>query len=51
MEAQQNFKELLTLLNVHKVEYIIVGVHALAYHGSPRYTEDMAFLCRKQHKT
>jgi len=46
MEAQQDFKELLTLLNVHKVEYIIVGAHALAYHGSPRYTGDMDIYVR-----
>jgi hypothetical protein len=41
MEVQQDFKELLRLLNVHHVEYVIVGAHALAYHGAPRYTGDM----------
>jgi len=30
MEAQQDFKDLLALFNVHKVDYIIVGAHALA---------------------
>jgi hypothetical protein len=33
MEAQQDFKELLALLNEHKVEYVIVGGYALAFHG------------------
>jgi hypothetical protein len=38
MEIQQDFKELLALFNDHKVEYIIVGGYALAFHGAPRYT-------------
>jgi len=29
------------LINVHEVEYIIVGAYALAFHGVPRYTGDM----------
>lgn len=41
MEIQQEFKELLELFNAHKVEYIIVGGYALAFHGAPRYTGDM----------
>jgi hypothetical protein len=46
MEAQQDFKDLLALFNAHKVDYIIVGAHALAYHGAPRYTGDMDVLVR-----
>ena len=41
MEVQPDFKDLLGLFNVHKVEYIIVGGYALAYHGAPRYTGDI----------
>jgi hypothetical protein len=41
MEAQKDFKELLELFNGHKVEYIIVGAYALAYHGAPRFTGDI----------
>lgn len=41
MEVQQDFKELLELFNVHKVEYIMVGAYALAFHGAPRYTGDI----------
>jgi len=37
MEIQQDFKDLLELFNAHKVEYIIVGGYALAFHGAPRY--------------
>jgi hypothetical protein len=41
MEVQQDFKELLELFNKHRVEYMIVGGYALAFHGAPRYTGDM----------
>ena len=41
MEAQNDFKELLELFNEHKIEYIIVGAYALAYHGAPRFTGDI----------
>jgi hypothetical protein len=41
MEVQKDFKELLELFNKHKVEYIIVGAYALAYHGVPRFTGDI----------
>lgn len=41
MEVQPDFKDLLELFNVHKVEYMIVGGYALAFHGAPRFTGDM----------
>ncbi|MGD2014335.1 MAG: nucleotidyl transferase AbiEii/AbiGii toxin family protein [Desulfobacterales bacterium] len=41
MEIQQDFKDLLELFNAHKVEFIIVGGYALAFHGAPRYTGDI----------
>ena len=41
MEVQKDFKELLELFNGHKVEYMIVGAYALAYHGVPRFTGDI----------
>jgi hypothetical protein len=46
MEVQQDFRDLLALFNAHKVDYVIVGAHALAYHGAPRYTGDMDILVR-----
>ncbi|MCU0612852.1 MAG: hypothetical protein MUE60_13825 [Candidatus Eisenbacteria bacterium] len=46
MEAQPDFRELLALLNSHGVEYVIVGAHALAFHGAPRYTDDMDIYLR-----
>ncbi len=44
MEVQQDFRDLLALFNAHSVDYLIVGAHALAYHGAPRYTGDMDIL-------
>jgi hypothetical protein len=41
MEVQKDFRDLLELLNVHKVDYLVVGAYALAFHGAPRYTGDM----------
>ena len=41
MEIQQDFRDLLKLFNETKVEYIVVGGYALAFHGAPRYTGDI----------
>ncbi len=41
MDLPSDFKELLELFNAHKVEYLIVGSYALAFHGAPRYTGDI----------
>ena len=46
MEAQSDFRELLALFSEHKVDYLIVGAYALAFHGAPRYTGDMDLLVR-----
>ena len=34
------------LLNSHNVEYVVVGGHAVAFHGYPRFTGDIDFLIR-----
>lgn len=46
MEIQQDYKELLELFNAHKVEYLIVGGFALAFHGAPRFTGDIDLLVK-----
>jgi hypothetical protein len=46
MEIQEDFKELLELFNAHKVEYIVVGGYALAFHGAPRFTGDIDLLVK-----
>ncbi|MGB1799849.1 MAG: nucleotidyl transferase AbiEii/AbiGii toxin family protein [Gammaproteobacteria bacterium] len=41
MEVLSDFKELLELFNSHKINYLVAGGYALAYHGAPRYTGDI----------
>ncbi len=37
----KNFREFLRLLNGHGVEYLVIGGHAVAFHGYPRATADL----------
>ena len=37
----QDFKEFLRLLNVHQVDYLLIGGYAVGYFGHPRATADM----------
>ena len=46
MDIPNDFKELLELFNRHKVEYLIVGGYALAFHGAPRVTGDIDLFVR-----
>jgi hypothetical protein len=46
MEIHNDFKELLELFNKNKVEYLIVGGYALAFHGAPRFTGDIDLFVR-----
>lgn len=46
MDLYRDFKELLESLNAQRVEYVIVGGYALAFHGAPRYTKDMDVFVR-----
>jgi len=41
MNIQKDFEELLELLTKHKVKYLIVGGYAVAFHGYPRFTNDI----------
>jgi predicted nucleotidyltransferase len=41
MNIQQDFEELLKLLEDNSVLYMIVGGYAVAYHGFPRLTKDI----------
>lgn len=36
-----DFKEFIELLRSNGVEFLVVGAHALAAHGKPRYTGDL----------
>ncbi len=46
MDIRNDFKELLELFNRHKVEYLVVGGYALAFHGAPRVTGDIDLFVR-----
>jgi hypothetical protein len=41
MELPRDWQEFLSLLNAKRVKYLVVGAHALAAHGAPRYTADL----------
>lgn len=43
MKLSPDLREFIELLNSHKVEFLVVGAHALAFHGLPRYTKDVDF--------
>lgn len=42
-QLQTDLSEFVGLLNSHKVEYLVVGGHAVAFHGHPRLTGDIDF--------
>ena len=41
MLINQDFKEFLQLLNENKVQYLVIGGYAVAFHGHPRYTKNI----------
>ena len=41
MNIHPDFEELLRLLEEHRVDYMIVGGYAVAFHGYPRFTRDI----------
>jgi len=46
MAVPKDLREFIESLNSHGVEYLVVGAHALAFHGFPRYTGDVDVLLR-----
>ena len=46
MNIHPDFNEFVAVLNKNKVEYVIVGSFALAFHGYPRATGDIDFWIR-----
>lgn len=45
-KLQSDLREFIALLNAHKAEYLVVGGHAVAFHGYPRFTGDIDFFLR-----
>ena len=46
MKLHEDLREFIELLNSHGVDYVIVGGHAVAFHGYPRFTGDTDFFIR-----
>ena len=44
MKFSKDQKEIVELLNSKKVRYLLVGGHAVGFHGHPRFTGDMDFV-------
>lgn len=44
MELSRDLNELLVLFVSRNVKFVVVGAHALAFHGVPRYTGDLDLL-------
>lgn len=44
MKLSPDLREFIGLLSSNGVEFLVVGAHALAWHGLPRYTKDVDFL-------
>lgn len=41
LRREKDFEEFIALLNAHKVDYLVVGGYAVAFHGKPRSTKDL----------
>jgi hypothetical protein len=41
MIFEKDFIDFIDLLNRFKIDYMVVGAHALAFHGKPRHTGDL----------
>jgi len=46
MELSPDLNELLRSFRSRNVEFVVVGAHALAFHGYPRFTGDLDLLVR-----
>jgi Nucleotidyl transferase of unknown function (DUF2204) len=46
VKLQRDLREFIESLNSHAVEYLVVGAHAVAFHGHPRFTGDLDFWVR-----
>ena len=46
MQLSKDLREFIELLNSNRVEYLVVGAFAVAWHGYARFTADIDFLVR-----
>ena len=45
MQLNKDWRAFIESFNANAVEYLIVGGSAAAWHGYPRFTADIDFLC------
>jgi len=50
MAFEKGFRDLCALLSEEKIDYLIVGSYAVAFHGAPRATGDLDILTRPEHE-
>lgn len=50
IELNEDFKDLLKLLNSNRVRYLLIGGYAVALHGHPRFTNDLDIVIRSDHE-
>ena len=48
MILPDDFREFLQCLNARKVEYLVLGGHAVSFHGYPRFTHDVDLFIRPE---
>jgi len=48
VKLHRDLREFVELLNLHRVEYLVVGAHAVAFYGHPRFTGDIDFWVRPE---
>lgn len=46
MKLQKDLKEFIALLNSLRIEFVVVGAYAVAFHGYPRFTGDIDLFIR-----
>jgi hypothetical protein len=51
MRLSKDLREFIELLNSNRVEYLVVGAFAVAWHGYARFTADIDFLVRPDRPT
>lgn len=45
-----DYSELLSILNAHRVKYLVIGAYAVAIHAQPRATKDLDILVKADHE-
>ncbi len=50
MRLSKDIRDFIELLNSTSTEYLVVGGHAVGYHGFPRITGDFDFFVRASHE-